>query len=145
MRMPATAAQVFAVLADGWSYGHWVVGSTHIRDVAPTWPQVGAAIAHSIGAWPLMVQDSTAVIAADPPHMLELQARAWPFGQARIRLEINEIDATTVEVRMLETVSHGPGRLLPGALQAALLKPRNSESLARLHDLVTSGYRTIGD
>jgi hypothetical protein len=30
----APADHVFAVLADGWTYSDWVVGTAHIRDVA---------------------------------------------------------------------------------------------------------------
>lgn len=138
--VPGSVERVFAVLADGWSYGHWVVGSTHMRDVDRGWPQVGTKIHHSVGAWPLLVQDTTTVLAVDPPRALELEAGLGLFGAAWIRLELRQIEATSTEVRMLEKVSRGPGRLLPDLVQAGALKPRNRESLARLTDLVVASY-----
>src|SRR3954471_9339924 len=38
----AAPDEVFAQLADGWIYGAWVVGASHIRDVDAEWPAVGA-------------------------------------------------------------------------------------------------------
>ncbi|MFQ6330107.1 hypothetical protein ACLMAL_28765 [Nocardia sp. CWNU-33] len=68
-------------------------------------------------------------------------ARLWPFGQAWIRLELIENGANSTMVRMLEKIEKGSGRPLPSALQATVLRPRNQESLARLTDLVVTGYR----
>ncbi|MBL1079449.1 SRPBCC family protein [Nocardia sp. 2] len=140
-RVPGSAEEVFAILADGWSYGHWVVGSTHMRGVDPEWPAAGARIHHSVGAWPLTIQDTTTVLAAEPPRLLELEAGLRPFGRARIRLELCGVNADTTEVRMTETVTSGPGRLIPAPLLALLLRPRNQESLARLSDLIGGRYR----
>ncbi len=64
--VPAAAADVFAVLSDGWSYAGWVVGNSHIRDVDRNWPDVGARIHHSVGAWPLQIHDVTKVRAVEP-------------------------------------------------------------------------------
>jgi len=36
--MHATPDRVFAVLSDPDSYGHWVVGSRHVRDADPGFP-----------------------------------------------------------------------------------------------------------
>ncbi|WP_067686302.1 SRPBCC family protein [Nocardia jejuensis] len=142
--IPKPVDEVFAILADGWSYGHWVVGSTHIRRVDSNWPQVGSRIHHSVGAWPLMVQDSTAVLEVESPHLLELQARLWSFGQARIRMELSARDSGDTLVRMIETVTHGPAALMPDRVLALLLGPRNDESLARLKDLAVSRYSAEG-
>lgn len=127
-----TPDRVFAVLADGWSYVGWVVGAAHIREVDPGWPAEGTRIHHSIGPWPLMLHDVTKVHAVEPPRMIELDARLWPIGAARVRLELTEIRAGTTEVRMTEQVVRGPGRLLPHPVQGLLLRPRNRESLRRL-------------
>jgi uncharacterized protein YndB with AHSA1/START domain len=144
MRVPTSAEKVFAVLADGWSYAGWVVGASHIREVDAGWPAEGTRIHHSVGPWPLLVHDATAVRAVDPPRMLELDARLWPFGAARIRLELTETDPGVTEVRMLERVVRGPGRLLPEAAQALLLVPRNRESLRRLSHMVVGKQVTTG-
>jgi hypothetical protein len=140
MGVPGSAEQVFAVLADGWSYGHWVVGSTHMRDVDQDWPRIGSRIHHSVGAWPLMAQQATRVVAVDPPNSIELEAELWPVGVAWIRLAMTPIDADTTEVSMSEEIIRGPGRLIPDVLQTMALKPRNKQSLARLCDLVAAHY-----
>ena len=57
----ATPEQVWSVLADGWLYPLFVVGAARMRDVDETWPAVGARLHHSIGAWPLMIDDTTEV------------------------------------------------------------------------------------
>lgn len=137
--VPASPEKVFAVLADGWSYVGWVVGATHIREVDTGWPKEGTRIHHSVGAWPLQMHDVTTVHAVDPPWLLELDARLWPLGAARIRLELTEVRPEVTEVRMSEKVVRGPGRVLPRAVQAALLVPRNRESLRRLADLAVRG------
>ncbi len=135
MTVRASPECVFAVLADGWTYAGWVVGASHIRDVDTGWPEPGALIHHSVGPWPLLINDVTKVHVVDSPRLLELDARAWPFGTARIRLELTENEPGSTEVRMFEEATRGPGRLLPKAAQAALLIPRNRESLRRLADL----------
>ncbi|MBP2479402.1 uncharacterized protein YndB with AHSA1/START domain [Crossiella equi] len=133
--VPVPLEQVYAVLADGWSYVGWVVGAAHIREVDPGWPAEGTRIHHSIGPWPLLLHDVTKVRAADPPHLLELDARLWPVGAATVRLELRETAPGRTEIRMTEELVRGPARLLPHPLQRLLLTPRNRESLARLADL----------
>lgn len=133
--MPVSREQVFAVLADGWSYVSWVVGASHIRAVDEGWPAEGTQIHHSIGAWPLLLQDATTVLAVDPPAMLELEARAYPFGSARVRLDLKEVQPDVTEIQMTEFGTRRLGRLIPEPVQALALVPRNRESLARLRDL----------
>ncbi|MFD3745663.1 SRPBCC family protein [Nocardia sp. NPDC058633] len=132
--------EVFAVLADGWAYASWVVGASHIRGVDDTWPEVGARIHHSVGMWPLTIQDTTAVRAVDSPHSIELDARLWPIGAAIVRVELRATGPTSCEAVMTEEAVRGPGRLMPPALQAVALRPRNRESLSRLADLAEGGY-----
>jgi uncharacterized protein YndB with AHSA1/START domain len=144
MRVPTSPERVFAVLADGWSYVGWVVGASHIRKVDAGWPAEGTRIHHSVGPWPLLVHDDTEVAAVEPARMVELDARLWPFGAARIRLELTEVDPGVTEVRMLERVVRGPGRLLPDAVQALVLVPRNRESLRRLAALAVGKAVTAG-
>lgn len=131
----ASAENVFAVIADGWSYAGWVVGASHIRAVDDAWPRVGARIHHSVGPWPLTLQDTTEVRAVDPPWSIELSARLWPLGTAVVRLELRATGPASCQVLMSEEAVGGPGRLIPHAAQAVLLTPRNKESLARLADL----------
>ncbi|MET0133753.1 MAG: SRPBCC family protein [Kibdelosporangium sp.] len=135
MTLPASREDVFAVLSDGWLFAAWVVGASHIRKVDPGWPAKGSRIHHSVGAWPLHVQDTTEVLDVDPLRLLELEARAWPFGVARVRLELTETGPKATDVVMYEEAVRGPGKVVPQSWQALLLVPRNRESLRRLADL----------
>ncbi len=142
-RVPVPPDDVFAVLEDGWSFAGWVVGASHIRAVDETWPAVGSRIHHSFGPWPLSIDDVTEVLAVEPNAMLELEAKAWPTGSARVRITLVPLGNTDTEIRMAEGFEKGPARLLPAAVQAALLKPRNKESLRRLADIATGRRRRM--
>jgi len=131
---------VFAVLADGWLYAGWVVGSSHIREVDDDWPAVGARIHHSVGPWPLHIQDVTVARAVEPGLSLSLEARGWPVGAAAVALTLVPHGDGRTLVRMTEHIVRGPGKVLPAALQSLVVKPRNTESLARLADLVTGRH-----
>ncbi|MGV9294807.1 SRPBCC family protein [Amycolatopsis sp. NPDC003676] len=142
--VPAPPEAVFEVLADGWSYSGWVVGSCHIRDVDASWPQVGARIHHSVGGWPLQLEDTTAVLAVEPGASLQLEARGGVLGTAKIELSLAPNGAGETTVRMAERVTGGAGALLPESLQALVLGPRNKESLARLSALALGRWRGTG-
>lgn len=127
----APADQVFAVLADGWTYASWVVGASRIREVEEDFPAPGAKIHHSVGTWPLLIDDSTSVLACEPGKKLELKVRAWPFGEGYVGLTLHEQDGTTT-VEMEEHTLSGPAKLLPGPVESLSLKARNREALRRL-------------
>jgi uncharacterized protein YndB with AHSA1/START domain len=133
--VPAEPAKVWQVLADGWTYPLWVVGATHMRAVDDGFPAVGTRLHHSVGAWPLQIQDRTEVMASEPESLLELKAHAWPTGAARIRITLRPEPGGTRLV-MDEHAEAGPAVLLPDLVQQALLVPRNKESLARLDAVV---------
>jgi uncharacterized protein YndB with AHSA1/START domain len=135
---------VFAVLADGWSYAGWVVGSSHIRDVDEGWPAVGTRIHHSVGPWPLHIQDVTTVRDVEPGLSLSLEAQGWPLGTAAVGLTLVPHGDGKTQVRMTEHIIRGPGKLLPAVLQALIVKPRNKESLARLADVATGRAKAAG-
>jgi uncharacterized protein YndB with AHSA1/START domain len=137
----APPAQVWAVLADGWTYPSWVVGATHMRAVDEGWPALGTCLHHSVGPWPLVLSDRTEVVDVEPHRLLELNARLWPFGSARVRLELTPADTSKTRVRMSEEAVEGPMKLLPHPVQAALLVPRNRESLARLTSMAENAAR----
>ncbi|MDM7831599.1 SRPBCC family protein [Cellulomonas edaphi] len=132
--MACPAQAVLGVLADGWSYATWVVGTSRIRSVDVAWPAPGSKIAHSFGVWPATIDDVTIVRAWDPAHGIVLQARGWPMGEAAISLEVEERGGGCL-VRMVEDAVRGPGTLVPKPVLAALLTPRNVESLQRLENL----------
>ncbi|MGI5240428.1 SRPBCC family protein [Dactylosporangium sp. CA-139066] len=131
----ATPDRVFAVLADGWTYASWVVGASHIRDVDDGWPAVGARLFHQVGPWPLHISDVTWVHAVTPGRMLELHARAWPLGEAKVRLDLEPVEAAATRVTLSYELIAGIGRFVPRIIQSALLGPRSTEMLSRLADI----------
>jgi hypothetical protein len=122
---------LFAVLSDGWSYPLWVVGAARVRDVDAGWPDAGTRIHHSVGLWPALLHDTTQSMGAEPPHRLQLRARAWPTGEAHIDLRVAPHDRGPM-VTLDERIVSGPSALVPPVVEVPLLKWRNSESLRRL-------------
>ncbi|MDT0264226.1 SRPBCC family protein [Jatrophihabitans lederbergiae] len=133
---------VFAVLAEGWFYSNWVVGTSHVRAVEDTWPAAGTKLHHASGAWPLVARDETLVEEITPGQRLVLLARGRPFGEARVRIELTP-SATGTMVTMHETPVAGPGKWLHNPLTEALLTRRNTESLARFTALVERHTRPL--
>ena len=130
----ASPGAVWRVLADGWAYANWVVGASAIRDVDDSWPLVDARIHHSVGAWPVLLSDSTVVLESEPGVKLAMQARGWPLGEATIRLTLEGVGGAVPAtlVRMAEDATRGPGRFVPAPLRRLGIIPRNRESLRRL-------------
>jgi hypothetical protein len=126
-----TPERVWEVLADGWSFPSWVVGAARVRAVDPRWPEVGARIHHSVGLWPLLLDDETEVMDASPAHKLRLHARAWPFGLAEVEVRLRG-DAAGSRIEMTEHAISRPTRWIPRVIQARAVMPRNRECLRRL-------------
>lgn len=135
---------VFAVLADGWTYASWVVGAARIRDVDDDWPAVGSRIHHSVGAWPLMISDTTSVEAVTPPSELVLTVRAWPAGQGKVRMRIVPEGAWS-RVTMEEDAEAGPALAMIKPVRDLMLSWRNTEALRRLAYLAENRARDYED
>lgn len=128
----ASPMDVWAVLADGWSYSGFVVGTARIRAVDENWPQEGSRIHHSFGSWPALIDDSTTVVHCEPGHRITLEARGWPLGQATVHFDI-EPHPLGASVSLHEDASTGPGRwLVPQPVRDALIDTRNRETLRRI-------------
>ena len=132
---------VWSVLADGWLYATWVVGASRIPDVDLGWPRVGSCIHHSVGLWQALIDDTTHVLASREGTELVLQARAWPAGEAEVRITLTAERADQTAVSMAEDATGGPGRLIPRPVRQALIGPRNVETLRRLALLAEGRYR----
>jgi hypothetical protein len=126
---------VWNVLADGWLYPLWVVGATRIRDVDENWPEKGSRIHHSVGVWPLLINDHTEVLDSVPGRSIKLRARGWPIGEAEVQVRLSDVGAQT-EVVIHEDAVAGPGVLVPEPFKGLTLTWRNTESLRRLAFLV---------
>jgi uncharacterized protein YndB with AHSA1/START domain len=127
--------RVWAVLADGWSYSDWVVGTVHIRDVDPAWPAAGAKLHHKAGPWPMSLQDSSTVLSCVPNRELTMRAGLWPLGSAVVRLVLEPVGTGATRVTMHEEFDTGPLRLARNKINDLLLNRRNLESLRRLADI----------
>jgi uncharacterized protein YndB with AHSA1/START domain len=127
----APCDRIWEVMAQGWTYTQWVVGNSRTRAVDPNWPEVGAAIKHSVGVWPLVIDDATVVERCEPPHELVLLAKLGPLGAARITMRLQET-ARGCRVEMIEVPAEGPMRLVPDQIALAAIYPRNRECLLRL-------------
>ena len=135
-----SAEDVFAVLADGWVYPVWVVGASRMRAVDHDWPAVGSQLHHSAGAWPLLINDTSEVLAYDPPRAMVLQARGWPAGEARVEITV-EPSSTGCLVWIAEDASSGPALLVPKPVRHAMMAVRNRETLRRLAYLAEGRVR----
>lgn len=127
----ASPEAVFAVLADGWLYSGWVVGASRIRGVEDGWPGKGTSIHHSVGSWPLLIDDSTTVLDVEPGRRLVLEARAWPTGEAKVDIALEPTPSGCL-ITIVEDAVSGPATLIPQAVRQPLLAARNRESLRRL-------------
>lgn len=126
-----TPSQVWDVLADGWLYPLFVVGASRMRAVDATWPEPGARLHHSVGAWPLLLDDTTEVLECRPHHLLRLRAHGWPAGSAEVVMRLRAVGVRT-EVQITEDVVAGPGVLVPRLVRNPQIHWRNIETLRRL-------------
>ena len=130
----APRQQVREVLADGWTYSQWVVGNSRIRAVDEDWPAPGTRILHSVGVWPLIIDDETVVVSCIPQQELVLLAKVSPLAAAQITLRLSDIPSGC-RLEMAEVAARGPLRFVPNRLQLAGLWPRNRECAWRLAGL----------
>ena len=127
----AAPERVWEVLADGWLYPLWVVGAARMRRVDPGWPEAGTRIHHSVGLWPLLINDHTEVLEVRTGEFLHLRARAWPIGAAEIMITLRP-NGDYTDITLEEKATSGPGALLPPPIEGLSLRWRNSEALHRL-------------
>jgi hypothetical protein len=127
----ADAAGVFAILADGWSYAAWVVGASRVRAVDPGWPEPGRSIHHSVGTWPLLIDDTTTALEYEPLSRLRLKVRVWPAGAGEVEFQVTE-SSEGCRIVMLEQATGGVAALVPSPLTDVILRARNAETLRRL-------------
>lgn len=126
-----TPDDVFEVLCDGWLYPSWVVGASRMREVDDAWPAVGSELHHSVGVWPLLIDDKTVVEQFVSGRTIVMRARGWPIGEARVTIDVKPRGDECV-VRIQEEAIAGPGRFVPAPLADIPLHWRNDETLHRL-------------
>jgi hypothetical protein len=139
--MSCTPQDVFDVLSDGWTYATWVVGAARIRSVDDGYPAPGKRIHHSVGMWPVLVNDETRAEECEAPHVLQLRVKAWPAGEGQVRI-VCEPKGDGTEVTIFEQAVSGPATLIPRPAEDLMLHLRNKETLRRLAYLAESGARS---
>ncbi|MEK8106739.1 SRPBCC family protein [Micromonospora sp. M12] len=123
------------MLADGWTYSDWVVGTAHVRDVDDAWPRVGSQLHHRAGPWPFSLQDASTVLVCEPPHRLVLKAGLWPAGKRSWPSRWSRSTAAPGTPR--EDFAAGPLRWVRNKVNDLVLHLRNRETLDRLADIAT--------
>jgi hypothetical protein len=133
----AAPSDVWAVLADGYSYDQWVVGTQAVRAVDPGWPEEGTSLHYTVGIGPLRMDDRTTVRLVEPGKYLELEAQARPLGSARISIQILRWGDDSVVI-MDEHPLRGPSWALENPAVELLMSLRNRSMLRRLVTVVES-------
>lgn len=131
----ASAADVYAVLANPETYPKWLVGAREIRSTDDAFPAPGSRFRHRVGAGPVEVKDETVSLQARDGERLVLRAKARPFGQAVVRFDLHGSDGGT-RVTMDETVIEPPVLRRLAFLVDPITAIRNRASLRQLKDLV---------
>jgi uncharacterized protein YndB with AHSA1/START domain len=129
---------VFDVLADPFSYGHWVVGASETRDADGDWPSPGSKFHHTQGFFGVGLPDSTSVVSAEAPRTLVLEARIRPFAVNKVELRLFPSGGGT-KVVMVEYPTGGLAAKLHNPLIELSLKLRNVEALRRLRKMAEEG------
>ena len=94
---------VFRTIADPKTYPTWLVGAQRIRHVDRAFPAPATSFDHSVGPTPeATVDDSSEVLAADPPRRLELQVHVGPVDaevtfDGLVRVQKSVVDAAWVK------------------------------------------------
>jgi uncharacterized protein YndB with AHSA1/START domain len=135
----ARPEQVWAVLADGWAYADWVVGTKAIRAVDDGWPAPGTSIHFTAGAGPVTLEDRTTVRIAEPAKRLELEIRAKALGTARLSIEILPWAEDAVVV-LDEHPLTGAGAAWHNLVVDAMLRVRNRRMLKAFARVVESRF-----
>jgi len=137
-QISAPPERIFAVLADPYSYGDWVVGSDVIRDADVNWPAIGARFHHRVGFLWLKVNDHTEVIDVEPPLRLVMHARARPVGTAQVTMLLTAHTRGTY-VTMIEAAGDRLSRVGMNRLTDPLVRLRNIKALRRLKRIAETG------
>lgn len=131
---------VWSVLADGYSYAHWVVGTRAIHHVDPDWPEAGSSLSFTAGRPPFSITDRTTSRICVRNRRLELEAHAPPYGSVRISIEILPWGEESVVI-IDEHPLRGPSAALENPLMEFVLTLRNRRMLRKLAQTVVARGR----
>ncbi|MFF9340613.1 SRPBCC family protein [Streptomyces sp. NPDC014773] len=124
-------SRVWSLLADGLRYGEWVSGTQRVIAADPQWPEVGARLRVRVGIGPLALDDTCVVRICEPQRRLELEAKADPFGAARIAMHLVPWGEHTLFLLEWHPL-RGPGTRMHGLPVDYLVSIRNGMMLTKL-------------
>jgi uncharacterized protein YndB with AHSA1/START domain len=129
--------RVWEVLADGFAYAQWVVGTREIRRVDEGWPAVGTSIHYTLGLGPVTFRGRTTSRVVEEGRRLGLEADASVLGTARIMIELLPWGEDTV-LLLDEHPLRGPGYRFHNTFSDALLLLRGRPMVKNLARVVES-------
>ncbi|MFB6836174.1 SRPBCC family protein [Streptomyces sp. NPDC056361] len=136
---------VWSLLSDGHRYGEWVSGTQQIITVDPQWPEVGARLGVRVGAGPLTLDDTCVVRICEPERRLELEAKAEPFGAARIAMNLIPWGEHTLFLLEWHPL-RGPGTRMHGLPVDYIVSIRNGMMLTKFARIaVSEQHRNAAD
>ncbi|MFB7356220.1 SRPBCC family protein [Streptomyces gardneri] len=127
----SSPSEVWSLLADGHRYGEWVTGTQQVLDADLHWPDVGARLRVRVGLGPLTLDDICVVRICEPRRRLELEAKADPFGAARIAMNLIPWGENTLFVLDWHAL-RGPGTRMHGLPMDYAVRIRNGMMLTKL-------------
>ncbi|MCX4849302.1 SRPBCC family protein [Streptomyces sp. NBC_00893] len=127
----SSTSRVWDLLSDGHRYGEWVSGTRQIIAADPHWPEVGARLQVRVGVGPLVLDDTCVVRICEPERRLELEAKADPFGAARIAMNLIPWGENTLFVLEWHPL-RGPGTRMHGLPVDYIVSIRNGMMLTKL-------------
>ena len=127
----SSPSEVWSLLADGSRYGEWVTGTQRVLTVDPHWPDMGARLRVRVGMGPVTLDDDVVVRICEPERRLELEARAEPFGAARIAMRLIPWGGHTLFVIDWHPL-RGPGTRMHGLPVDYVVAIRNGMMLTKL-------------
>ncbi|MEV6397403.1 SRPBCC family protein [Streptomyces sp. NPDC051907] len=127
----SSPAEVWSLLSDGHRYGEWVTGTQQVLAADPHWPDVGARLRVRVGVGSLTLEDTCVVRICDPQRRLELEAKADPFGAARIAMNLIPWGEHTLVVLDWHPL-RGPGTRMHGLPVDYVVAIRNGMMLTKL-------------
>lgn len=127
----SSPSKVWSLLSDGRRYGEWVSGTRQVRAADPHWPAVGTRLQVRVGVGPAILDDTCVVRICEPERRLELEAKADPFGAARIAMQLIPWGENTLFVLDWHAL-RGPGVRMHGLPVDYLVRIRNGMMLTKL-------------
>ncbi|MEU7722092.1 SRPBCC family protein [Streptomyces tibetensis] len=136
----SSPSEVWDLLCEGRRYGEWVSGTQQVTAADPHWPEVGARLHVRVGLGPLVLDDTCIVRICEPGRRLELEAKADPFGAARIAMNLIPWGENTLFVLDWHPL-RGPGTRMHGLPVDYLVSIRNGMMLTKLARIAVREHR----